>query len=169
MAALPTAKSAEKTYDLATARYDYPIRTGPPRRTVLVCSHPRSGSTLLGEGLYFAGGLGCPLEYFHAGFRPGIASRWECSTLPEYARAVYQRRTDPTGTLSVKLFWRDMAELAIELAPDRFDGLHDCPPRRHRPTRIAKLRRCLRLYSRRPTISIWSGATASGRRCPVQR
>ena len=128
MAALPTAESAEKTYDLATARYDYPIRTGPPRRTVLVCSHPRSGSTLLGEGLYFAGGLGCPLEYFHAGFRPGIASRWGCPALPEYASAVHQRRTDPSGTLSVKLFWRDMAELATELAPGQFDDLHDCPP-----------------------------------------
>lgn len=128
MAVLPTAETAREPYDLATARYDYPIRAEAPQRTILVCTHPRSGSTLLGEGLYFAGGLGCPLEYFHAGFRPGIASRWGCSALADYARAVHRVRTDSTGTLSVKLFWRDVAELAIELAPGRFGALHDCPP-----------------------------------------
>lgn len=115
-------------YDLATAEHDYPIATDPPRRTILLCTHPRSGSTLLGEALYFAGGLGCPLEYFHAGFRPGIAARWGCATILDYASAVHRRRTDPNGTLAVKLFWRDIAELALELAPDRFPDLHSRPP-----------------------------------------
>ena len=55
--------SSVAPYDLASAAHDYPIWEGLPRRTVLLCTHPRSGSTLLGEALYFAGGLGCPLEY----------------------------------------------------------------------------------------------------------
>jgi LPS sulfotransferase NodH len=123
-----TEKSADTIYDLATQQFDYPIRADAPRRTILLCTHPRSGSSLLGEGLYFAGGLGCPLEYFHAGFCPAFAARWRCDTIADYARAVHRLRTDTTGTLSVKLFWRDLAELAIELAPGRFDDLHDCPP-----------------------------------------
>jgi len=126
--ALPSANSASKPYDLATAEHDYPARDGLPLRTILICTHPRSGSTLLGEALYFAGGLGCPLEYFHAGFRPVLASRWGCTELPDYGRAVHRWRTDASGTFSVKLFWRDVAELAGELQPGRFDDLHERSP-----------------------------------------
>ena len=103
------------TYDLARAEYDYPQWDGPPRRTILICSHPRSGSTLLGEALTFAGGLGCPLEYFHAGFQPGFSHRWDASDIRAYVAAVWRHRTDPGGTLAVKLFWRDLVETAEAL------------------------------------------------------
>jgi len=125
---LPSTNPVNKPYDLATAEHDYPAWDGPPLRTILICTHPRSGSTLLGEALYFAGGLGCPLEYFHAGFRPALAARWGCRGLWDYGQAVHRWRTDPSGTLSVKLFWRDVAELAGELQPGRFDDLHERPP-----------------------------------------
>jgi len=115
--------NGRKPYDLTGAAHDYLIREGPPRQTLLICTHPRSGSTLLGEALYFAGGLGCPLEYFHAGFRPGLAARWRTATLDEHIRAVHRFRTDPGGTLAVKLFWSDIAEMAAELAPARFSAL----------------------------------------------
>jgi LPS sulfotransferase NodH len=124
----PSPDPATKPYDLATAEHDYPARPGLPLRTILICTHPRSGSTLLGEALYFAGGMGCPLEYFHAGFRPALAARWGCTGLSDYGRAVHRWRTDASGTLSVKLFWRDVAELAGELKPGRFDDLHQRPP-----------------------------------------
>ncbi|MEO8373907.1 MAG: Stf0 family sulfotransferase [Sphingomonas bacterium] len=123
----PSADSASKPYDLATAEHDYPARDVVPLRTILICTHPRSGSTLLGEALYFAGGLGCPLEYFHAGFRPALASRWGYTDLSDYGRAVHRWRTDASGTLSVKLFWRDVVELAGELQPGRFNDLHERP------------------------------------------
>lgn len=128
MTGLPSAGPAKKPYDLATVEHDYPARDGLPIRTILICTHPRSGSTLLGEALYFAGGLGCPLEYFHAGFRPALAERWGCEGLSDYGRAVHRWRTDASGTLSVKLFWRDVVELAGELQPGRFDDLHQRPP-----------------------------------------
>lgn len=102
-------------YDLALAQGDYPDWPEPrPRRTVLVCTHMRSGSTLLGEALHRAGGLGLPLEYFHAGARPALAERWGTPDLDSYAAAVVRHRTDPTGTLGVKLFWRDVRELCAE-------------------------------------------------------
>lgn len=61
------AKSIEtrKRYDSTLATHD----DGRLRRTILLRSEQRSGSTLLGDALSFAGGLGCPLDYVHAGFR----------------------------------------------------------------------------------------------------
>jgi LPS sulfotransferase NodH len=125
--------SARKLYDLATPDHDYPAWSGPPRRTILICTHPRSGSTLLGEAIYFAGGLGCPLEYFHAGFRPTLARYWHAETIGDYIAAVWRNRTDPGGTLSVKLFWRDMVDLALELDRDRFAALEGATPEQTTP------------------------------------
>ncbi|WP_084251315.1 Stf0 family sulfotransferase [Sphingomonas pruni] len=112
-------------YDLASAAHDYSPWEGPPRRTVLLCTHPRSGSTLLGEALYFAGGLGCPLEYFHAGFRPSFARRWNAPDYDSLSAAVRRHRTSPDGTLGVKLFWRDIEEIARDADPalERFANL----------------------------------------------
>jgi len=108
------AAPARAPYDLSMAQADYPIWNGPPDRTILVCSHPRSGSTLIGETLYAAGGLGCPLEYLHRGFRPNIAARWRAPDLESHVRAMHRFRTDPTGVFSIKLFWRDIEETLVE-------------------------------------------------------
>jgi len=86
----------------------------------MICSHPRSGSTLLVEAIRFAGGLGCPLEYLHRGFRPTIAERWRAPDLDSYVAALHQHRTEPNGVLSIKLFWQDVEDVAHERAPDRF-------------------------------------------------
>lgn len=116
------------SYDLATADYDYPAWDGLPSRAVVVCTHPRSGSTLFGEALYHAGGLGCPLEYFHAGFRPAFEARWGVHSTMDYLAAVRRHRTDTSGVLAVKLFWRDIQELAVELEPTRLGALEAAAP-----------------------------------------
>jgi LPS sulfotransferase NodH len=111
------ASDGRSIYDLATASADYPDWPGPPHATILLCAHPRSGSTLLGEIMYAAGGLGCPLEYFHVGFRPGFAKRWNAHELTSFVRAVHRFRTDRTGVLSAKLFWRDVEDIVLERNP----------------------------------------------------
>ncbi|BCA57658.1 Stf0 family sulfotransferase [Sphingomonas sp. HMP6] len=103
-----------KRYDLTLAAHDYPAWDGRPKRTILLCSEQRSGSTLLGEALYFAGGLGCPLEYFHIGFRPDFVARWATDSADAYLNAVHRHRTGPNGTFSAKLFWRDVLDLLAE-------------------------------------------------------
>jgi LPS sulfotransferase NodH len=118
-------------YDLATERADYPARNGPPNRSIVICSHPRSGSTLLGEAIHAAGGLGCPLEYLHRGFRPSFARRWNAGDLPSYVRALHRFRTDPSGVLSIKIFWRDIEEVAAEAGfgePSRLELLQTILP-----------------------------------------
>jgi trehalose 2-sulfotransferase len=124
-----------KPYDLSTAAHDYPWWQGPPLRSILICTLPRSGSTLLGEAMYFSSGLGCPLEYFHAGFRPDFEARWQTPNLSEFRDAVWRHRTDPSGTLSVKLMWRDVQELAVETDPVLFVPLTETPPQ-HVPVAI---------------------------------
>lgn len=114
-------------YDLASASHDYPEWEGPPRRTVLLCTHPRSGSTLLGEAIYFAGGLGCPLEYFHAGFRPSFARRWDAPDFDSLSAAVRRHRTTPEGVMGVKLFWRDIEEIARDADPE-LERFANVPP-----------------------------------------
>jgi len=121
-------KQRARPYDLTTAGADYPPWSGAPRRTLVICTQQRSGSTLLGEAITFAGGLGCPLEYFHVGFRPYFEDRCGTGNWRSYAAAVQRIRTDPSGTYSVKLFWRDLIDLVCDLATGRFDGLSQKTP-----------------------------------------
>jgi len=111
---LEAAVPVREHYDLSLAWADYPRRDAPPDRTILICSHPRSGSTLIGETVYAAGGLGCPLEYLHCGFRPHLAARWQAPDLTSHVEAMHRFRTDTSGVLSIKLFWRDLEETLVE-------------------------------------------------------
>lgn len=104
-------------YDLVRAEADYPARDVPPERSLVVCTQQRSGSTLLGEALYFAGEFGCPLEYFHPGFRPSFTKRWKADRIDTYAASAHRFRTDGAGTFGVKLFWADVEDLILETAP----------------------------------------------------
>lgn len=113
-------------YDLVHEAADYPPWDGPPRRTVALCTHMRSGSTLLGEALREAG-VGVPLEYYHVGFRPALQARWRATSLDHYVAAVRRHRTDPSGVLGLKLFWMDIEDLAHERDPAAQ------PPRGERP------------------------------------
>jgi len=136
--------NAGKPYDLATAAHDYPAWSGPPARSILICTHPRSGSTLLGEALYFAGDLGCPLEYFHVGFRPRLEQEWRARGTADYTRAMWRRRTAPGGTLSIKLMWRDVQELALEHDPDGLAEIESAPPEAVSPETYARIARLIR-------------------------
>lgn len=108
----------DPAYDLVHASADYAPWNGVPRRTYLLCTHMRSGSTLLGEAMYRAGGMGCPLEYFHVGFQPRFEARWAATDFDAYLAALYRHRTDPSGSFGVKLFWRDLMELCAARFPD---------------------------------------------------
>jgi LPS sulfotransferase NodH len=139
-------------YDLATARADYPTWAGDPKRTLIVCSHPRSGSTLLGEFLYATGRFGCPLEYFHRGFRPAFAHRWKAPTMRSLMHAAKQHRTDPRGTFSVKLFWQDIEDITEELDPGLRDELRDPSGRTVRQEAYRRLYQLLAGHFPNPTF-----------------
>lgn len=104
-------------YDLLRAEGDFPEWHGRPDRSYLVCTTYRSGSNLLAEALLDVGGFGCPLEYFDKAMRAGLTARWGTTGPAEYRAALYRFRTDPSGTLGVKLDWPHTASLLTERQP----------------------------------------------------
>lgn len=114
-------------YDLTTAEHDYPEWHGRPKRSIVVLTAPRSGSTLLGEALHATGRLGCALEYLHCGFRPTFVGRWNAPDLPSFVRALHRHRTSPTGTLAIKFFWRDLHEVFNEAQGTAADATRVSP------------------------------------------
>ncbi len=97
-------------YDLLTESYDL-AADQPVTRRYLIASTPRSGSTLLAEGLMTAG-LGVPMEYLDLGASlPILARRWGTSDLTEYLGQV-ERLRSRQGVLGVKVHWHQVVYLA---------------------------------------------------------
>lgn len=127
---------ASRDYDLWSSAGDYPVWGGRPKRTLIICTQHRSGSSLLGEAIHFAG-LGCPVEYFHGGVRPLFEKRWKTTSFQSYLDALYRLRTTPAGTFAAKIVWFDVVELVRALSPGEFDTLQpdgpaDMPPEIYR-------------------------------------
>ncbi|HZS48869.1 MAG TPA: Stf0 family sulfotransferase [Blastocatellia bacterium] len=115
----------ESRYDLSTTRADYPDwNAEKPLRTFVLCSHTRSGSTLLSEAMHQAGGMGCPVEYFHFGFQPTLENMWGADGLDSYIRAIYKHRTDPSGSLGIKIFWMDVLDLCVARYPEEKEAIN---------------------------------------------
>jgi LPS sulfotransferase NodH len=107
-------------YDAHDACYDRPA--GSPTvevtRSLLLCSSPRSGSTLLADALHRSDRLGCPTEYFDptAAFA-ACSSRWGTTDMRSYVAALHRFRTTDEGLLSAKIHWFQLQWLCRELAP----------------------------------------------------
>lgn len=114
-------------YDQLLAAADYPPWHGPPKQSLIIGTFQRSGSTLLAEAIYFAGGMGCPHEYFSSGFRPVMERRWHPPDLRSYVADLHRFRTDPSGVFAIKLFWSDIFEFVREWQRGEFEGLAGAP------------------------------------------
>lgn len=80
----------------------------PP--TYLMLATPRSGSTLLGQGLQATGLAGEPREFF--GHKLAFwMERWRTPTLPAYAARLVQARATPNGVFGAKLLYRQLLHL----------------------------------------------------------
>lgn len=76
----------------------------------LVLATPRSGSTLLGQGLQASGLAGDPKEFF--GHKMSFwMERWRTPTLPAYAARLCQVRATPNGVFGAKLLYRQLLHL----------------------------------------------------------
>ena len=76
-----------------------------PRVSYLVCSIPRSGSSLLCELLAGTGVAGAPAEFFHPDKMAVLRERWAVATLDEYMRELLARKTTPNGVFGAKAHW----------------------------------------------------------------
>lgn len=101
----------DAAYDLAGPEHDTDA-PGPPRCAYVLCSSPRSGSTLLSEALT-AVGAGVPIEYFDPTNAMAVCwRRWGCRDLGQYLRALHRHRTTADGVFGLKLHWYQLAAVA---------------------------------------------------------
>ncbi len=63
----------------------------PCERSFVVCSVPRTGSTLLCQGLWDLGTAAMPAEYFNDRYIKRLTRRWGCRTLGVRLRLAYRR------------------------------------------------------------------------------
>jgi LPS sulfotransferase NodH len=78
--------------------------------TYLILATPRSGSTLLGQGLQASGLAGNPKEFF--GHKMAFwMERWQTPALPAYAARLSQERATPNGVFGAKLLYRQLQHL----------------------------------------------------------
>ena len=86
--------------------------------TYVIAATPRSGSSLLAEGLADTGVVGRPAEYFAPAFtwlwKEEFALAADC-TWGEYLESVMAYATTPNGVRGVKLHWEQVRWLAAAL------------------------------------------------------
>jgi trehalose 2-sulfotransferase len=82
----------------------------PEPTCYLVLATPRSGSTLLGQGLQASGLAGDPKEFFGHKM-PYWMERWRTPALPDYAIRLSQERATPNGVFGAKLLYRQLQHL----------------------------------------------------------
>ena len=78
--------------------------------TYLILATPRSGSTLLGQGLQASGLAGDPKEFFGHKM-PFWMERWRTPSLAAYAARLSQTRATPNGVFGAKLLYRQLLHL----------------------------------------------------------
>lgn len=86
---------------------------GEPSHRYLICSTPRSGSTMLTRLLTQTGLAGCPEEYFREERRIPWMKRLNTTriSLDGYLREVEKRRTSANGVFGLKLHSRDFLKV----------------------------------------------------------
>lgn len=86
--------------------------------TYLLCTTPRTGSTLLADWLESTGVAGAPREYFIPEFIDGMHKVLTFSSLREYATALGDLCEQAYGAYAVKLMWNTFTSLRMQLAPE---------------------------------------------------
>jgi LPS sulfotransferase NodH len=84
----------------------------PATRSVLICTTPRSGSTLLCRYLAATGRVGAPQEYFLEAALPGLYAKRGVADFPRYFERLLRDEVTPNGVFAAKLMG----------APDVFAG-----------------------------------------------
>jgi trehalose 2-sulfotransferase len=76
-----------------------------PHASYLVCSIPRSGSSLLCGLLADTGLAGAPAEFFHPDKMDALKEHWGVEGLGDYLRELLARKTSPNGVFGTKAHW----------------------------------------------------------------
>jgi LPS sulfotransferase NodH len=98
------------------SKADHEFPRGTSVQTVyMVCSVPRSGSSLLCELLLSTGVAGAPTEYLEHSVVDGFTQAWGLDSFASYLAALRDRKTSPNGVFGLKVHfsqWVDNRERA---------------------------------------------------------
>lgn len=89
------------------------------RQSYIVAATPRTGSSLLCEGLEATGIAGCPAEVFAPDFRGRWYKYWllsQSASFSDYLDAAFRHGTTNNGMYGLKIQWMHIAVLARKLS-----------------------------------------------------
>src|SRR5258707_11620961 len=83
----------------------------------LVCSTPRSGSTLLCDALAKTGLAGNPGEFFDPKYTEIFSRKYSILRREEYLKSIMEHCTSPNGVFGAKIHSFQLRHLAAEITP----------------------------------------------------
>ena len=97
----------------------------PPHVSYIVCSMPRSGSSLLCDVLAGTELAGAPTEYFDRNQMEAFQREWDASTVDAYLSKLLSKKTSLNGVFGVKAHFHQLREaLGDRRLDDLFPDLH---------------------------------------------
>jgi LPS sulfotransferase NodH len=103
--------------------HEYPDGA-PTRVSYMVCSVPRSGSSLLCELLCNTELAGAPTEFFDPELMGRFRQRWGATSFDDYIVQLLAKKTSPNGVFGIKVHWRQLHNLLGPSDPAQlFPGL----------------------------------------------
>jgi trehalose 2-sulfotransferase len=82
-----------------------------PHVSYMVCSVPRSGSSLLCDVLAGTELAGAPTEYFDLNQMEAFSREWGVSGTGDYVQAMFARKTSPNGVFGVKAHFHQLGDV----------------------------------------------------------
>lgn len=86
----------------------------------IICSTPRSGSTLLSEGLKSTQIAGLPHEYFNVDHKADYLKRWHFQSIEEYIELLKKHRVSDNGIFAFKIHFNQFTEEFPNSNMDKF-------------------------------------------------
>lgn len=125
------------------------------RTRYIICSSPRTGSTLLGQMLKDSNCAGDPLEYFNPQYLLALRKRFEISgKLSEIVRLLEKHRTSSNGVFGIQIHWSHFSKI-FENNPTERDLFFENFDKVIFIRRKDKIAQAISLY-RASTTKLWS-------------
>lgn len=99
-------------HHLYGAEHDFPVWNGRPRKTYMLATIPRSGSTYFAIRLWQTGLLGAPMEYLNLPIMARLFQRLGEPPLEDYWRSTMSLRTSPNGVFGYKMFMSNYLDIS---------------------------------------------------------
>lgn len=133
---------------------DFEDSPNRPQTRYIICSSPRTGSTLLGQMLKDSNCAGDPLEYFNPQYLQALRRRFNTSRFDEIVQLLERHRTSNNGVFGIQMHWSHFSKIfqhnptAENLFFEKFDKVIFI-------RRKDKIAQAISLY-RASTTKLWS-------------